>query len=197
MVPKSWMTAIEKVIHARENLGKMISCVKKTISSNDPRKKDRSIPQQKIVTWWKFSAKRWKTAKIASMKNETINDDDITAHLKLTSPVSFVEVPSFALNHIPFTTIAETSWYYPGSAQNQHVSKNIVAFNNPLELASFDWGVLDNVIVGYRSTLKIQGKFHHRIGSLLPESGTEPNFGQLYFYDTDHELENRIKLLSD
>ena len=52
-------------------------------------------------------------------------------------------------------------------------------------------------ISGYRSTFKIQGKLYHRIRSLLPDNGNDPQFGQLYFYDTDYELENRVKRMQN
>ena len=39
---------------------------------------------------------------------------------------------------------------------------------------------------------KIQGKLSHRIGSLLPEPGHTPKFAQMYFCDTDQELNNRL-----
>ena len=32
---------------------------------------------------------------------------------------------------------------------------------------------------------------YHRIGTLLPNSETPPQFAQIYIYDTDHELQNR------
>ncbi|GAU41076.1 hypothetical protein TSUD_139790 [Trifolium subterraneum] len=41
-------------------------------------------------------------------------------------------------------------------------------------------------------TLRIQGQVCHRIGSLLPEEGEQPKFAQLYIYDTDNEVKNRM-----
>nr|ADB85380.1 putative retrotransposon protein [Phyllostachys edulis] len=38
------------------------------------------------------------------------------------------------------------------------------------------------------------GQVYHRIGSLLPSSGT-PKFVELYVYDTDNEIHNRIRAL--
>jgi hypothetical protein len=35
------------------------------------------------------------------------------------------------------------------------------------------------------------GETHH-IGTLLPEEGSKPRWAQLYIYDTEHEIENRI-----
>ena len=42
-------------------------------------------------------------------------------------------------------------------------------------------------------TVRIQGQFCHRIGSLLPGDGEAPKFAQLYIYDTENEIQNRIQ----
>ncbi|GKA62881.1 DNA helicase [Tanacetum coccineum] len=39
---------------------------------------------------------------------------------------------------------------------------------------------------------KISGQLYHWIGSLCPEEGQPPRFLQLYVYDTDNEVDNRI-----
>jgi hypothetical protein len=41
-------------------------------------------------------------------------------------------------------------------------------------------------------TLRIQGQIHHRIGDLLPPEGQKPKFAQLYIYDTENEIKNRM-----
>ncbi|KAI5412729.1 hypothetical protein KIW84_057386 [Lathyrus oleraceus] len=41
-------------------------------------------------------------------------------------------------------------------------------------------------------TIRIQGQTFHRIGSLLPSDGQTPKFAQLYIYDTENEVSNRI-----
>lgn len=41
---------------------------------------------------------------------------------------------------------------------------------------------------------RIYGQVHHKIGTLIPYDG-KPKFAQLYVYDTDREIENRIKAL--
>jgi len=38
----------------------------------------------------------------------------------------------------------------------------------------------------------LNGQNYHRIGSLLPESGNTPKFAQLYIYDTENEVKNRV-----
>ncbi|KAH1147876.1 hypothetical protein GYH30_042831 [Glycine max] len=45
-------------------------------------------------------------------------------------------------------------------------------------------------------TIRIQGQPCHRIGSLLPMPGKEPKFAQLYIFDTNNEVQNRINAMS-
>ncbi|PWZ38835.1 hypothetical protein Zm00014a_015960 [Zea mays] len=44
---------------------------------------------------------------------------------------------------------------------------------------------------------KINGVVHHRIGSLLPSHGLQPQFAQLYIYDTEHEVQNRLGMFEN
>nr|GEU35210.1 ATP-dependent DNA helicase PIF1-like [Tanacetum cinerariifolium] len=41
-------------------------------------------------------------------------------------------------------------------------------------------------------TFRINGQNYHRIGSLLPALGFQPRYSQLYFFDTDNEVRNRM-----
>ncbi|CAK8578734.1 unnamed protein product [Lathyrus sativus] len=41
-------------------------------------------------------------------------------------------------------------------------------------------------------TIRIQGQACHQIGSLLPPEGHPPKFSQLYIYDTENEVTNRM-----
>ncbi|KAF1872726.1 hypothetical protein Lal_00016563 [Lupinus albus] len=41
-------------------------------------------------------------------------------------------------------------------------------------------------------TFRTQGSIYHNIGRLHPNEGDRPRFMQLYIYDTDHELQNRM-----
>ncbi|KAF7821900.1 uncharacterized protein G2W53_027355 [Senna tora] len=43
---------------------------------------------------------------------------------------------------------------------------------------------------------RIQGQNMHMLGSLLPPNGERPKFSQLYIYDTENEVSNRVKNLS-
>ncbi|KAF8090552.1 hypothetical protein N665_0473s0004 [Sinapis alba] len=44
-------------------------------------------------------------------------------------------------------------------------------------------------------TFRIQGQTHHRIGSLLPSKDRPPKYLQLYIFDTNNEVSNRLKAL--
>jgi len=46
---------------------------------------------------------------------------------------------------------------------------------------------------GFSPFIKILGKVYHRIGSLMPEDPKNPKFAEMFFYDTDNEINNRIK----
>jgi len=39
----------------------------------------------------------------------------------------------------------------------------------------------------------MHGENYHQIGSLLPRPGNDPKFAQLYVYDTDNEIKNRMR----
>ena len=64
------------------------------------------------------------------------------------------------------------------------------AYNNVLALASL--GCKVPPISGFNPTFTIQGKLYHSIGSWLPVDGDIPKFAQLYFHDSDHEVQNRL-----
>ena len=43
---------------------------------------------------------------------------------------------------------------------------------------------------------RINGQVHHQIGSLLPLPNTSPKFLELYIFDTENEIQNRINALT-
>ena len=47
--------------------------------------------------------------------------------------------------------------------------------------------------IGVPPTLRLHGQTCHQIGILLPELGQPPQYAQLYIYDTDNEVDNRMK----
>ncbi len=68
--------------------------------------------------------------------------------------------------------------------------QNIRSYNNAVALASI--GCHEEVLPGFSPTFKIHGKVFHRIGSLKPPDGQKPKFAQIYFHDTEHEVDNRL-----
>ncbi|KAF1885816.1 hypothetical protein Lal_00042688 [Lupinus albus] len=46
-------------------------------------------------------------------------------------------------------------------------------------------------------TIRIQGQPCHHIGSMLHMPGQLPKFAQLYIYDTEHEIQNRMNGIMD
>ncbi len=43
---------------------------------------------------------------------------------------------------------------------------------------------------------RLNGQNHHKIGSLLPIDGHNPRFAQLYIFDTENEVKNRISVMN-
>ena len=70
--------------------------------------------------------------------------------------------------------------------------QNIRMYNSALSFTSIGVNV-DQEVTGTSGvyTFRIHGEMYHRIGTLLPNSETPPQFAQIYIYDTDHELQNR------
>ena len=75
---------------------------------------------------------------------------------------------------------------------NEALLKNARGFNNILAMASVGCTTPDEV---KGPNFKIQGKVHHKIGSLIPQNNSTPKFLQLYFYDTDEATEYRVDLM--
>ncbi|PKC12098.1 hypothetical protein RhiirA5_286874 [Rhizophagus irregularis] len=74
--------------------------------------------------------------------------------------------------------------------------QNIRMYNSALSFTSIG-AKIDQQITGTSGiyTFRIHGEMYHRIGSLLPNSETQPQFAQIYIYDTDHEIQNRLNIM--
>ncbi|XP_062074098.1 uncharacterized protein LOC133778245 [Humulus lupulus] len=74
--------------------------------------------------------------------------------------------------------------------------KNIRAYNSMFAFTSMG-GRVDTSINQSAGpyTFRISGQNYHHIGSLLPEVGKKPQFAQLYIYDTENEIGNRMDTL--
>ncbi|MCO5553366.1 hypothetical protein L7F22_006887 [Adiantum nelumboides] len=56
---------------------------------------------------------------------------------------------------------------------------------------------IDNSLMGTSGTYSfhVHGSLYHRVGSLVPHDAGPPKFAQMYVYDTDHEVQNRMNAL--
>ncbi|XP_071691472.1 uncharacterized protein [Rutidosis leptorrhynchoides] len=70
---------------------------------------------------------------------------------------------------------------------------DVRAYNQMFSMTSFG-ARIDETINDGRSpyVFKVSGQIYHWIGSLCPQPGTRLTFLQLYIYDTDSEVENRM-----
>ncbi|KAH0633391.1 hypothetical protein KY284_036177 [Solanum tuberosum] len=76
--------------------------------------------------------------------------------------------------------------------------KHIRAYNSIFDFTSF--GVqLNKELASSRKgiySFKAQGQIYHDLQSLIPKDD-KPRYFQLYFYDTDHEVANKMSILQD
>jgi hypothetical protein len=87
-----------------------------------------------------------------------------------------------------------TSQYMP---LPHHFFNHIQQYNSMFAMTSMGAKVIDTINDGHGPyVFKISTQVCHRIGSLLPNQGARPEYAQLYLFDTDHEISNRINVVS-
>ncbi|GJR11205.1 putative PIF1 DNA helicase/replication protein A1-like protein [Tanacetum coccineum] len=75
--------------------------------------------------------------------------------------------------------------------------ENIRRYNSMFAFTSIGGKVDDTVNYGRGPfCYRIHGENYHRLGSLLPQTGKTPKFAQLYIFDTENEITNRINAVS-
>ena len=80
-----------------------------------------------------------------------------------------------------------------GGPKSKHFRQNIHVYNCMFAMCSSGGKVDHNINRGGAPfCFKIRGQNMHFIGSLLPPDGAPPKFCQLYIYDTENEVTNRI-----
>ncbi|XP_074303613.1 uncharacterized protein LOC141638064 [Silene latifolia] len=84
-----------------------------------------------------------------------------------------------------------------GGPRSSEFRRQIRSYNTLFAFTSLG-GRVDNTINNGSAPycFRLGGQNHHKIGSILPPEGKQPRFMQLYFYDTEHEVSNRIKSLN-
>lgn len=83
-----------------------------------------------------------------------------------------------------------------GSERSTAFRRNIRVYNSMFAMCS-SGGKVDHKINSGRAPycFKIRGTNMHFMGSLLPPEGQSPKFCQLYIYDTDNEVSNRMNVV--
>lgn len=82
------------------------------------------------------------------------------------------------------------------SNQSKNFHANIRQYNNMFSFTSMG-GKIDHSIDngGGPYSFVLSGMNYHNIGSLLPPHGQRPVYSQLYIYDTENEIQNRIDVV--
>ncbi|XP_074342032.1 uncharacterized protein LOC141679429 [Apium graveolens] len=83
-----------------------------------------------------------------------------------------------------------------GGEKSRHFKQYIRVYNCMFQFTSRG-GKIDNSINRGSSPyyFRLQGQNYHLVGSLVPLDGSSPKFCQLYIYDTQNEVENRINAM--
>ncbi|CAI9271577.1 unnamed protein product [Lactuca saligna] len=82
-----------------------------------------------------------------------------------------------------------------GLFANDHFLRDIRAYNNMFSMTSFGADVDDDVNDGRGPfVFMISRQISHKIGSLYPEPQNGPRFLQLYLFDTENEVDNRLRI---
>ncbi|CAG8626617.1 705_t:CDS:2, partial [Scutellospora calospora] len=76
--------------------------------------------------------------------------------------------------------------------------QNIRIYNSALAFTSIDANI-DHSVTETQGiyTFRIHGEVYHSIGALLPNSDIYPQFAQIYIYDTNNKLQNRMNIIPD
>jgi hypothetical protein len=99
---------------------------------------------------------------------------------------------------LPFLQLpVEAAHLFKGKTrQSKLFLQNIRTLNSAFSMASM--GVkLDKTLANERVgayTFRVSGVVHHLIGKLLPETGNESNFAQIYFLGPEEQLARRLQL---
>jgi hypothetical protein len=84
-----------------------------------------------------------------------------------------------------------------GDQRCRRFIENLRAYNALLAMTSMGGNVDGNINDGKGPYIfRLNGQNHHKIGSLLPIDGHNPRFAQLYIFDTENEVKNRISVMN-
>jgi hypothetical protein len=80
---------------------------------------------------------------------------------------------------------------------SRHLFDHIRQYNSMFAMTSMGAKVIDSINDGHGPyVFKISGQVCHIIGSMILTPGSRPEYAQLYLFDTEHEVSNRINIVS-
>lgn len=105
-----------------------------------------------------------------------------------------IELPPLCPLPEPLATLLN----FNGDARSKRFLRQIRSYNSIFAFTSMG-AVIDKSINNGNApyVFKINGVVHHRIGTLLPSRGAPPKFAQLYIYDSDNEIQNRLNIFEN
>ncbi|KAI5424851.1 hypothetical protein KIW84_030875 [Lathyrus oleraceus] len=85
--------------------------------------------------------------------------------------------------------------FLDSSTEGRHFRQHIRSYNHVMSFTSLGVHVDESLVATGRGiyTFRAQGAIYHKIGGFHPNQGSRPRYLQLYIYDTDHELQNRMR----
>uniref|UniRef100_A0A0E0C530 ATP-dependent DNA helicase n=1 Tax=Oryza meridionalis TaxID=40149 RepID=A0A0E0C530_9ORYZ len=87
---------------------------------------------------------------------------------------------------------------YNGDACLKNFLRQIRSYNSMFAFSSMGAAIDISINTGNAPyVFKINGVVHHRIGTLVPSRGSPPKFAQLYVYDLENELQNRLNIFEN
>ena len=95
---------------------------------------------------------------------------------------------------VKLDTRADYPEYIKNLFTDRHFMENIRAYNQMFAMTSLGAEIDNSINMGRGPyVFKISGQIYHRIGSMCPEQNGRPQFLQLYIYDTENEVANRLE----
>lgn len=105
-----------------------------------------------------------------------------------------IELPPLCPLPEPLATLLN----FNGDARSKRFLRQIRSYNSMFAFTSMGAAIDKSINNGNASyVFKINGVVHHRIGTLVPSRGAPPKFAQLYIYDSDNEIQNRLNIFEN
>ena len=105
-----------------------------------------------------------------------------------------IQLPKLAHPPEPLATLLK----FNGDARSKRFLRQIRSYNSMFAFTSMGASIDRTINTGNAPyVFKINGVVHHRIGSLLPSRGKQPKFAQLYIYDPENEVQNRMNIFEN